>query len=115
MKLKKYIIITAAVLSTSAFLTSCGEKKSDDNTGKSDTETTTSKRYPLDVCIVSGEELGSMGEPYVFVHKGQKIKMCCDKCMPKFNKNPEKYLAKLKVGTVEKKPLEGHKAGKHNH
>jgi len=81
MKLKKYIIITAAVLSTSVFLTSCGEKKPDDSTAKPDTETTAGKPYTLDVCIVSGEELGSMGEPHVFVHKGQEIKMCCDKCM----------------------------------
>ncbi len=105
MKLKKYIIITAAVLSTSVFLTSCGEKKSDENTGKADTETTATKPYPLDVCIVSGEELGSMGDPHVFVHNGQEIKMCCDKCMPKFNKNPEKYLSQLKQG---KSAQDGH-------
>lgn len=63
------------------------------------TETTAAevaaKPYPLDVCIVSGEELGGMGEPVVIVHEGQEIKFCCDKCEPKFRKDPDKYLSKL--------------------
>lgn len=53
------------------------------------------KDYPLDVCIVSDEELGSMGDPVVFVHNGQQIKVCCDECRPAFEKDPAKYLAKL--------------------
>lgn len=51
--------------------------------------------YPLDVCLVSGEELGSMGDPVVIVHEGQEIKFCCDKCVPKFEADPAKYLSKL--------------------
>lgn len=53
------------------------------------------KPYPLDVCIVSGEKLGSMGKPYVMVHQGQEIKLCCDGCKPDFEKEPAKFLAKL--------------------
>lgn len=53
------------------------------------------KPYPLKVCIVSDEELGSMGKPVVFVHKGQEIKLCCKGCRKDFNKDPEKYLKKL--------------------
>jgi len=53
------------------------------------------KPYPLEVCIVSGEKLGSMGDPVVIVHEGQQIKFCCDHCIPEFNKEPEKYLSKL--------------------
>lgn len=53
------------------------------------------KPYPLEDCIVSDEELGSMGEPIVIVHEGQEIKFCCDKCIPKFEKDPAKYLSKL--------------------
>jgi len=30
------------------------------------------KPYPLTTCIVSGEKLGGMGDPYVFVHEGQE-------------------------------------------
>ena len=36
-----------------------------------------------------------MGEPFVFVHKGQEIKLCCKPCQKDFNKNPEKYLKKI--------------------
>lgn len=58
-------------------------------------KTADAKPYPLEVCIVSGEELGSMGEPIVLVHEGQTVKFCCDQCAPKFEKEPAKYLAKL--------------------
>ena len=54
------------------------------------------KPYPLDTCIVSGEKLGSMGKPVVFTHEGQEIKLCCKSCKPKFEKDPAKYLEKLK-------------------
>lgn len=53
------------------------------------------KGYPLDVCIVSGEKLGSMGEPIVLVHQGQEVKFCCKSCKPDFEKEPAKFLAKL--------------------
>ena len=53
------------------------------------------KPYPLETCIVANSPLGSMGEPHVFVHEGQTIKMCCVGCMGAFNKDPAKYLAKL--------------------
>ena len=56
---------------------------------------TAAKPYPLDVCVVSGEKLGSMGKPFVFVHQGQEIKLCCDGCKADFDKEPAKFLAKL--------------------
>lgn len=56
---------------------------------------TAAKPYPLDVCLVSGEKLGSMGEPVVMMHEGQEIKFCCDSCVPKFQKDPGNYLPKL--------------------
>ena len=55
----------------------------------------TAKAYPLDVCIVSGEKLGSMGDPIVVVHQGQEVKLCCKSCKPDFEKEPAKFLAKL--------------------
>ena len=53
------------------------------------------KPYPLNVCIVSDEELGSMGEPIVMVHEGQEVKFCCKSCVPDFEKEPAKFLTKL--------------------
>ncbi len=51
--------------------------------------------YPLDVCIVTDNDLGSMGDEQVMVYEGQTIKFCCKPCERKFLKAPEKYLAKL--------------------
>jgi hypothetical protein len=53
------------------------------------------KAYPLDVCPVSGEKLGVMGEPVVFAYKDQEIKLCCKKCRKDFDADPAKYLTKL--------------------
>jgi len=53
------------------------------------------KPYTLDTCVVSGEKLGGMGDPVVFVYKGQEIKLCCKSCRGDFDKDPAKYLAKL--------------------
>lgn len=53
------------------------------------------KPYPLDKCPVSDEKLGAMGDPVVFVHQGQQIKLCCTNCRKDFDAEPAKYLAKL--------------------
>ncbi len=59
------------------------------------TDTTGAKPYPLDVCLVSGEELGGMGDPIVMAYNGQTVKFCCSHCKPQFEADPDKYLAKL--------------------
>lgn len=53
------------------------------------------KPYPLKTCIVSDNDLDSMGEQASFVTQGQTIKVCCKACIAKFEKNPAKYLKKL--------------------
>jgi len=53
------------------------------------------KPYPLDVCLVTDNDLGSMGDEQVMVYEGQIIKFCCKPCEKKFLKNPAKYLEKL--------------------
>lgn len=57
--------------------------------------TPTSTADPLKTCVVSGEELGKMGEPYKLTYKGQEIKLCCKACEKDFLKEPEKFLRKL--------------------
>jgi hypothetical protein len=54
------------------------------------------KPYPLKTCIVSGNDLNSMGGQQRLVHNGQEVKFCCKPCIGKFKKNPDKYLAKIK-------------------
>lgn len=69
------------------------------------------KPYKLDVCLVSDEKLGEMGEPVVYEYKGQEIKFCCPSCQKKFDKEPEKYLQKMadleKKAEADKKPKTG--------
>lgn len=77
---------TSAALGLVILATACGKSAA-------------AKPYPLQTCIVTGEKLGSMGEPLVFVHDGQEIKMCCGGCRDDFDKEPAKYLAKLSAPT----------------
>ena len=55
------------------------------------------KPYPLNTCIVSDAELGSMGEPITYVHEGQEVKFCCAGCINEFKSDPEKYMKKLET------------------
>ncbi|MBM3822959.1 MAG: hypothetical protein FJ404_08765 [Verrucomicrobia bacterium] len=53
------------------------------------------KAYPLKTCAVSDEKLGDMGDPYVFEHEGQEIKLCCKSCMKDFKKDSAKIMKKI--------------------
>jgi hypothetical protein len=85
------------ILSSLAFFfSSCKPQESTSNEpAVTPVEVAPGKEYPLKTCLVSGEDLGSMGDPVVIVHEGQQIKFCCDSCLPKFEKDPAKYLSKL--------------------
>lgn len=58
--------------------------------------------YPLDVCVVSGEKLGEMGEPYVIKHDGKTVKFCCPNCLKAFNKDTAKYMSILEEAEKKK-------------
>jgi hypothetical protein len=53
------------------------------------------KPYPLQTCLVTDNDLGSMGDERSFVYEGQEIKICCKPCERKFRKDPARYLKKL--------------------
>jgi hypothetical protein len=53
------------------------------------------KRYPLKSCIVTDNELGSMGKPLSKIYGDQEVRFCCKPCVKKFEQNPAKYLKKL--------------------
>jgi YHS domain-containing protein len=53
--------------------------------------------YPSTKCIVSDEKLGEMGPPTMVDYKGQQVGFCCKSCIGDFEKDPAKYLAKLKA------------------
>ena len=89
----KSVTTVFSLTALAAFLfLGCAQKES---TPTPSTPAAATKPYPLDTCVVSGEKLGSMGNPVVFVHEGQEIKLCCKNCRPDFDKDPAKYLAKL--------------------
>lgn len=78
------------------------------------------KPYPLKTCLVSGEKLGEMGTPYVFIHQGREIKFCCKGCLKDFNKETAKYIKKLeaaekaaKEGPAAKSDSRGHAGHQH--
>lgn len=77
---------TIITLVASAFLASCVG-----------TATTAGdvKPYTRNTCIVSDNKLGSMGTPITKVYGDQEVKFCCKPCIAKFEKDPQKYLAKL--------------------
>lgn len=77
----------------------CGAVVPMADTAKTDAK---AKAYPLDTCVVSGEKLGEMGDPYVFTHDGQEIKLCCKSCKKKFDKSPDTYMKKLKDTPAKK-------------
>lgn len=51
----------------------------------------------LATCPVSGEKLGEMGKPMVFVYAGQEVKLCCKSCKKDFDKDPAKYMEKIRA------------------
>ena len=65
------------------------------------------KSYPLDVCVVSDEKLGSMGDSpkYIYQVDGQPdrlVMFCCEGCEEDFLKAPAQYLAKLDAAKKSK-------------
>ena len=94
--MKNTSIITAfSLLASSALFAADEPMKQDPPKGAETTKKEEVKPYKLDTCIVSGEKLGEMGEPFVFAHEGQEIKLCCKSCKKKFDKDPAKFLKKL--------------------
>jgi YHS domain-containing protein len=68
-----------------------------------DTNTVKLKPYTLKTCIVSGDKLGEMGEPFVYAYKGREIKFCCKGCLKDFNKDPEKYIKLIQEAEAKAK------------
>ncbi len=67
--MKNLKIILAVILTISIIAVSLNSR-ADNSTNAP------AKPYPLNTCLVCGMKFGSMGEPYVFVYKGQEIKVC---------------------------------------
>ena len=113
----KTSLLIASLLATASFafagtdMPSCGDCASDSKPAKTATATaaaTTAPGYPLDTCVVSGEKLGEMGAPvdYIYKEDGQPdrlVRLCCKMCIPKFKKDPAKYLKQIDDAAAQKK------------
>ena len=87
MKKLQTLIAAATLVAAVAFITGCQSASSG--------STAAVRPYTSDKCPVSGEKLGEMGEPVVFVYQGQQVKLCCKNCRKDFDKDPAKYLSKI--------------------
>jgi hypothetical protein len=56
--------------------------------------------YPLNNCPISGEKLGSMGDPIDLVVEGRLVRLCCKGCVKKAKANPATAIAKIDAGVI---------------
>jgi YHS domain-containing protein len=56
--------------------------------------------YPFNYCIVTGEKLGSMGDPVVKTYDGREVKFCCGACPKTFEKDKAKWMKKLDAAVI---------------
>ncbi len=90
-------IMTATILAISTVTTPLAGLAAEQNNEKKP------KPYLLKTCVVSGEKLGEMGKPVVYVHEGREIKFCCKDCTKDFKKNPAKYVRKIEAAEAKLK------------
>lgn len=109
-KKQKHMKTTTSIITAfgiALFTASCGEKAkttaeapATDLTAAAAAPAATDN-YPLTTCVVSGEKLGEMGEPYIHVHEGTTVKFCCKSCLKDFNEDPAKYIAMIKAAEAK--------------
>jgi len=95
--MNKTIITTAVAAIAALALNSCATTEASSEGSPKTTASAPAgiERYPFDTCLVTDNELGSMGDPVTLVHGGREVKFCCAPCVRKFNADPEKYMARL--------------------
>lgn len=58
-------------------------------------------RYPLETCMVSGEKLGSMGDPINLVVGNRLVKICCAGCEKTVRADPAKFIDQLNKAAAD--------------
>jgi hypothetical protein len=66
------------------------------------------KSYPMEMCVVSDEKLGSMGKSPEYIYRvdgkpDRLVVFCCDGCEEDFAKDPAKHLEKLDAAAKKSK------------
>jgi hypothetical protein len=112
----KTSLLIASLLATASFAfagtdSACGGCSASEPTNATMTQASSAaaSTYPLDTCVVSGEKLGGeMGAPVDYVYKeagkpDRLVRFCCKMCIPKFKKDPAKYIKLLDEAAAQKK------------
>lgn len=90
------MIKTFLYLGVSALLLlGCGAEQQSSSDKPAESQSAQLKTYPIDWCIVTGEKLGSMGDPVARTYQGREVKFCCKYCIEEFEKTPDLYLARI--------------------
>lgn len=84
----------AAILSAIALVSLSPAARAD---GTNSVSATPPKPDRLTTCPVSGDKLGEMAPPCVFIYQGQEVKLCCPDCKKDFDKDPAKYLKLIRA------------------
>jgi YHS domain-containing protein len=97
----KSLKLIAGIILTAAFMAVPQAGRADGTNSVS----STAKPKPdlLTTCPVSGNKLGEMGKPLIFVYQGQEIKLCCGGCKKAFDKDPAKYIKKIREADKDTK------------
>lgn len=105
MKILSAVLITLGFASNAAFAQHVHDHSTHDHSAPAAVPAETQQRigdpWPLDTCIVSGEKLGSMGDPIILIHEGREVRFCCQGCVGTFKADPAKYLAKADEKIIE--------------
>jgi YHS domain-containing protein len=96
----KNLKLMAGMILTTALVASAPSSRAEDT----NSVTASVKPDLLTTCPVSGDKLGGdMGKPYVMVYQGQEVKFCCPMCKKDFDKDPAKYIAKIRAADAPDK------------
>jgi len=60
------------------------------------------KKYPTTKCVISGEDLGSMGKPKDVIVANTLVRVCCKGCVKKVTDNPADAVKKLEKAKMKK-------------
>jgi len=92
----------AVALVAAPALTQPDDHKPGPTTAPADQTKEMSDPYLLDVCVVSGEKLGSMGKPIVKMYDGRQIRFCGNGCIKKFEDDSAAYWKKVNEQIVKR-------------
>lgn len=95
--------ILAAVMAIGGLVSAGAAPSTQPATTRPSESAATTRPYPMDVCVVSGEKLNSMGDaPVILQWQGREVRFCCRDCVEEFKRDPARYLAKLDAAAKAK-------------